>query len=77
MTNISDRLDRLRQGAENQRREIFDKLKQVAPDLLMAMQTDQKTFGRFAAVHLEMDGKVIYERGELMLRKNDKYMRKR
>lgn len=75
--NISDRLERMRQGAEDQRKAVFTRVQQAAPELLAAMQADQKGFGPFAASKIEINGEVIYERGELLPKKYDKYMRGR
>jgi high-affinity K+ transport system ATPase subunit B len=68
---------RLQQTAEDNRKAIASRLHQVAPDLVAEMQSTQDRFGKFAASKIEIEGEVVYERGELLPVKFDKYMRGR
>jgi hypothetical protein len=75
--NISERIERMRQRVIDQRRAAFAALQAASPEIKREMQAMKDKFGKPEAVRVEIQGKVIYERGELLPVKFDKYMRSR
>jgi hypothetical protein len=67
----------MRQQVIDQRRAAFEALQTASTEIAKEMQALTKVFGKPEAVRVEIQGKVIYERGELLPVKVDRHMRGR
>lgn len=67
------KIDRMRQSQVNQRRDTWTQIQTQAPDVARFLTQISATFGKPAAVRVEIVGRVVLEQGVLIAPKHDKY----